>query len=1167
MKKNRVRFGSSQRNSFRKIWMIMKLISFILLVGTLQLSATVYSQNSRLTIKVKEAALVDVFEQITSNSGYTFVFNAEEVKEKKPVTVEVKNGSIQQVLELLLKNQQLKYSIVDNVVVISTNKEVASAEVDQDQKKTLKGHVLDGLSKEPMVGVNVYIKGTTLGTITDINGEFEFNVPEDSKILVISFIGFTTQEIEIENKTIFSIQLNPEVSEFKEVVVNGYQAIAKERTTGSFGLVKSEQLENEFNTDIRSKLDGKMSGVLINKEGGNTTIQIRGQSTFTATQDPLIVVDGLPIEGGWESIETNDVESITVLKDAASAAIWGTRAANGVIVVTTKSSTRRDKNNAIDVNVSTTIGDQLDLNDLQLASSADLVDFEYRSYYNDVINKVNQKQFHTGVSPVYYLFLDKPANITQQLNSLKNIDHTKQVEDLFMQKSMIHQANIAFQNRSGKNAFFVSINTRFNRGNMKGFSGQRFNLNLKDHFQISDKVSFDLGLTSTLMNNLSNGISVNNITRRKPYELILGENDEYLHQTSGWDIRWIRENRGEDKGYQNWDYNLLREFENMDNRTESMSNRLTTALNYTPVSGLELSTSYLYEIINSENRNHQNQNRYNTINDINRFTTFDEDNQSIIERQFPLGGIITLLPRTIKSFTWRNIAKYNKNWGDDHRLNVMLGTEMREYVSDSRKEVAVGYDDQSLVNQQLLLQGYVEDFRGQMVGFPTSYRKTFSYRKERHLSYFSNFSYSLFGKYTLTASARVDKTNLFGVNKRYRNNPLWSVGGKWNMMKEGFLPDFVNRLELRASYGYTANINRTAKHYATARYQISVLGEEYLQMASPKNNELGFEKTGTFNIGMDYAVLNNKISGSIEYFNKKSVDLLGNIANDPTTGWNNIFSNYAGMSNKGLELVINSTLINHKDVRWEMGFNFTTVKNRVDNISTILDGARYFTNGGSYSAKVGKPISSLYNYKSAGINNEGEFMTYKADGSVVNGTSAYFLNYEDLVWSGQTDPVYFGGLTSSVSYKKFNLSLNFTYKGGHVYRMPVPSYRDAVTMSNTHKSIAQSWTQSGDENKAGVLPKASGLDIYSKAWYEPSFWTDNRVFDASHIRFRNAILSYRTTFGSEQQYKTSFFVEVENIAVFTKNKLDIDPDYASAYSGELRFRQPMTFTLGIKTSF
>jgi TonB-linked SusC/RagA family outer membrane protein len=974
--------------------------------------------------------------------------------------------------------------------------------------------------------------------------------------------------IVIGNKDYFEVTLEIDVSVLYEVVATGYQVIAKERSTGSFGQVKSEVLENETSTDLRSELEGRVTGMLVDKDrNGNTMIQIRGQSTLTAGSEPLIVVDGLPIEGGWESIESNDIESVNVLKDASAAAIWGTRAANGVIVITTKSKTRKDKSNAIDVNIFTTIGDMYDLSDLQLASSSNLVDFEYQAYLTDIINVNSLVQEHHGVSPVYQLFRDKPANITEKLNELRAKDHSKQFEEYFMQKSVLHQANITFQNNIERNSFFVSLNTTLNKGNMVGDSNQRINLNLKDHFQISEKVSFDLGLNSILRKAKMNSVGAGSFAARKPYELITGENGEYLPETMQHHQAWLDEQDFESKGYLNWDYNRLRELENKDYTSETFENRLTTTLNYNPISGLDLSTSFLYEIRKSEYRNHENLNMFNTRNVINKYTLYDEATETI-DRQFPLGAILRINRSPISTYTWRNIAKYNRNFkGGDHRLNAMLGTEIRDATFQSSRNVTVGYDDRTLIAKQLTLTGAVEDFEGNSRGFGNSYLDEFGYRQERHLSYFSNFSYTLFDKYSFTASARVDKTNLFGVNKRFRNNPLWSVGGKWNIVKEEFLPDFINKLDLRSSFGYTANINRTARSYATALFGTNYLGEEYLNMRSPKNNDLGFERTAVINVGIDYSVLQNKFYGSIEFFNKKSTDVLGNVANDPTTGWSSIFSNYAHISNSGFELDVNSKIIDNKDIKWTVGFNFSTIKNSVDKVDTPLNAAKLFVNGGTGAARVGMPISLMYNWRSAGVNSVGEYLTYRADGTTVEGNDAYSLLFEDLVYSGQTDPKYFGGFTSTVEYKRFMLTANFTYKGGHISRMPMPSYGVAVGGSNTHRSIADSWSKAGDENKPGVLPAANGNEVLWTQWHVPAFRTDNRVFDASSLRFRNVVLSYNTTFGGGKKYRAQIFGEVKNVALFTKNKLGIDPDYINPYSGQLRFTEPRSFTVGIKTSF
>jgi hypothetical protein len=317
-------------------------------------------------------------------------------------------------------------------------------------------------------------------------------------------------------------------------------------------------------------------------------------------------------------------------------------------------------------------------------------------------------------------------------------------------------------------------------------------------------------------------------------------------------------------------------------------------------------------------------------------------------------------------------------------------------------------------------------------------------------------------------------------------------------------------------------------------------------------------------LGFDYALLSNKISGSIEYFSKLSTDVLGNRPNDPTTGWSSITSNYASISNNGIEFGINAIVLKTKTLAWSVGLNYTYLKNEILEVEPALNDAKIYLDGGAGAALEGYPISALNNYVSGGLTSTGDYITITADGSEVIGSEAYGLELEDLVFSGQVSPKYYGGFNTSLSYLKFTLSVNFTYQGGHVSRYPMPDYAYVIS-GNTHESIANTWQIAGDENKEGILPSIQGPDYNTTQWRVPAFRTDNRVFDASHIRLRNIVLSYNTNIKSK--INLQIFGEIKNVAVFTKNELDIDPASINPYTGQLRFTEPRSFIIGIKTNF
>jgi len=1140
----------------------MKMFVFLTLALTLSASANSFSQKQKVSLEFEDAKILEVFNEIKIQTGLRFIYNPDLMDDLEDVSIEVDNAEVGEVLNQIFENSKLECRFKDNVIMVVEKQQVEQKQ--KQDKRTIKGTVRDE-NGETIPGVSVVLKGTNIGVSTDIDGNYTLDIDGPGGKLVFSFVGMKMKEIVLKGENIIDAVMVVDQSMMSEVVVTGYQVLSKERVTGSFAQVKSEDLDKETSLDITSKLEGKLTGLLVDKDrDGNTIIQIRGQSTLKANMNPLIVVDGLPIEGSLSDIEANDIKSINVLKDASAASIWGTRAANGVIVVETKGGSELKESNKINVNYSMTIGGMNDLSDLQLASSSELVDFEYLSFLTGFIKPSTVANLHNPVSPVYQLLMDKPADLNAQLDALRKIDHTKQVEKYLMQRSIIHQAGVSFENASKKNTFYASLNTKVIRDNMIGNSSNRFNLNLKNRYSLTDDITFKVSLNTTLQNRKLNGISTSAISQRKPYELIMGEDGEYLPQTHGHHKAYT--DTFQELGYLNWDYNLKKEIDNYDNTQEILDNRFNVSLNYaTPIEGLSLNTSFLYQVSKNVGKKIENQSVWNTADFVNKYTLYDETTGEL-EHTFPVGSILTETSNPFSTHTFRNIASYTTNLNEGkHYINAMAGFEIREATWEGSKVVHVGYDDRSLQYQDLDLEGRVPTYSGDNANFPVnSFRSMFSYNKERHLSYFTNLGYTYLDRYSLTASARIDQTNLFGVDKRFRYNPLWSVGFKWAMTQEDFLPDYFNRLDLRLSYGFSGNVDHNAKSFATARYATDIYGQKYLQMQAPKNNDLSFEKTGTFNIGVDYSFLQNKLFGTLEYFTRESTDVLGSTQNDATTGWNSLFSNYASISNKGFEMDVNALIIDQKDLKLRLGVNYTFVKNELTKIKNAQNTSRLFIAGGADAAQLGQSISSLYNYRSAGINSSGDYLTYNKAGDVVTGADASTLLFEDLVNSGQTTPKYYGGISAGLDYKKFKLDLLLSYKGGHVSRMPIPNYGYAASILNTHESIAKSWRRAGDENKPGILPAMLGTVSTQSTWIAGAFNNDARVFDATSLRLKTIVLSYNTHFGAKDKKRIQFFAEMKNVWVWTKNDLDIDPDFINPYSGQLRFTDPRSYTLGFK---
>lgn len=1164
MVNNKSQFYRSKNNSSLRLAMLTFMMLFFVTGSFAQDRIT----TTFITTSFEKANLSEVIRKIENNTDFKFVYQSDLLTQKDKsgtLTLAHKKWSVGEILVELGKIYDLGFKQVSNNITIKDNRDESSN--DQGEPILIMGVITDDLG-DALPGVAILEVGTLNGEITDFDGEYTIKASSNG-VLEFSFLGFITKRINIDNRTDISFQMVPDNTVLSEVVITGYQTLSSEVATGSYGVIKEDQIQNQIEENLTDRLNGLTTGLVVDKNpDGTEEVIIRGQSTFSSNRQPLIVVDGLPIEGGWESIEPNDVKSINVLKDASASSIWGTRASNGVIVIETKSASTVAGRSRVTVGFNTTIGEMSNISDLQLANSSDLVDFEFYANLKGAVSPIDLARNHFAISPVTQLLLDNPPDISQQLDYLKTLDHTSQIEDNLMRNSVLYQANVFLQNTSDRNMFSVSFNGKSNQTNMVGTGNKQFNINLKNEFKIIEKLKFNIGINANYRVDEFNGISGGTISGRKPYELLLGVNGEHLAQSFTWHQRYI--DQFQERGYLNWNYNLIDEVGNADNTVSALNTRINASFVYQPITGLNITASFLFENGDRQSRNLQSEGVYSTANMINQYTLLDPTT-GLLNLQFPRGSINRVATNPYNSYTIRALASYNRAFFDnDLKMDVLGGYEIREYTASSRSDAYVGFDDQGLEYSNLYLQGFVEKFDGSTSSvFPTStFDSNFTWDRDRHISYFGNFNFTYKNRYTLTASARIDKASLFGVDQRFKNNPLWSVGGKWNIMKEEFGPDFFDRLEFRVSYGFTGNINKDFASYATAVYGTNPLTQvQFLKLKTPKNDDLSFEKTAIFNAGIDFALKNNILGGSIEVFTKNSQDLLGQFPNDPTTGWSFINSNYANMSNKGLEVGLNSTMIKTENITWSAGINFSTVKNEVTNVVNQLTGARYYIYGGTGAAKEGFPISALYNFQYAGLNQYGNYLYRTADGGIVEGRDSGTLLFEDLVYSGQTTPKYYGGFNTIVSYKGLSLNLLLTYKAGYVSRLPMLDYNAAAFTGNTHETIANVWTRPGDELKDGVLPayyneETDVINSLDNSWRNNAFANDARYFDASHIRFKNVRLSYDTVFGGKKQFNIQVYGLVQNLAVFTKNNLGIDPDYINPYTGALRFTEPRNYALG-----
>ncbi|MBI9057212.1 MAG: SusC/RagA family TonB-linked outer membrane protein [Labilibaculum sp.] len=1171
MKKNCVYISREQSYSpLRKILLTMKLSVFLFLLGIMSVQANeIFSQTS-LNIQMKDASVEEVLEQIQTQCNYDFIYDYEYVSELDNVDVDFNSASLDVVLYEILKDSNLDYRLEDEVIILFP-REVAKPvstesnknEIEQE-KKSVTGQVTDKDGVR-LPGVSVVVKGTSTGVATNIDGEYTLEIEGNKAVLIYSFVGMLPQEIVYSGQKNQNVTLLADSEQMNEVVVTGYQTISKERATGAFEKVSSKVLDEKSTFKLLDKLEGQTSGVLFDKSGNMT---IRGVSTMNASRAPLIVVDGFPIEGNLETINPNDIDNITVLKDAAAASIWGARAANGVIVVVSKKNGKKGKPR-VEFSSTLSITGQPDLDDQPVASTASFLGAEKflaDNGWQTLPQGANQYPITQGMDA--YLRLNEglitQVESDQIINGLKSVDVRDEFADLFLRKAVRQQYNLSVSGAGEKNNYFLSLSYDDNDDFAKGNDSDRLIANMRLSSELSDRITVNAGISATLRNNYNNGISIGSLASVPQYQTILDANGNYVPQPYSY-YQPTKESLVAQGYPYNWDYNLYQEYENKDNSTKNTDLRMNVGVNVKLLKGLDFDGRYQYEMGNTEGENLYNEDTYYVRGAVNRYTHID--NGEIITN-FPKGHVFSESFRSYRSFTTRGQLNFNRSFNDGkHQINAIAGMEVRKVTGESSSLTKYGYDPQSL---QYVAVNHNEQYTAAISGSKLRIGDAtkFTEEEDRFLSYYGNAAYTYNDKYTFTASARLDDSNLFGADSKYRNVPLWSTGVNWQLHKEDFMKsDLINRLTLRMTYGTNGNVSKTTSPYLIASVTKDYRDQhQYAYVQNPKNPNLRWEKTAVVNLGVDYAIWNNRVSGSLEYYTKYSTDLLGNVSLNATYGFDSALMNFAEMSNKGIDASVNVAVVNKK-VKWNTIVNFSYNKNRVEKVEVPDETVSSYIGG---VAREGKPLQYMYSYKWAGLSNEGYPQVYNENGEAID-HETQLEDYKALKYQGTTTPKYYGSWQNVVSYKGLRLSMLMTYKLGYRFRKPTISYSSLNSSMNrnwVHEDYDKRWQKAGDELNTDIPVLPENFSNIGRYFGSYTSLSDNLVESASHIRFREVILSYnlpKQWIKSLAMESLTIGAQARNLGVITFNDSGIDPENIP-YLGGYGTPKP-EFTFSLKATF
>lgn len=1143
---------------------IMKLTGFILLTALLQVSAEGLSQ--RVSISVKDAPLIKVFESITKQTGYHFFYNQEQLHKARRVSLQITNASLDEALVACFKGQPFSYSIVNKIIVVK-EKSLAISNYNEEISAgnppliDVKGKVVNEKG-DAVEGVTVKVKGTEKTTLTDKNGEFSFVTVENDAVLVFTHVSMEMFELKVSGKTELLISLRAKFSALGEVTIavnTGYQKISKERFVGSYSQLDNAAYERRAGMDIIGRLDGTVTSVLFDKKSGSTnqlqTVQIRGLSTLdnpkSPNKAPLIILDNFPFRQDIGTINPNDVESISILKDAAATSIWGAQAGNGVIVITTK---KGKFNQPLRVSVSSNISiqekpDQYYYPQMSIPDfvDAEIMLFSKGKYDADLVNTSSWPV----ISPVVEVLSKRKAGKISATDSAIQIDAFRGLDlrrDLnkYVYRPAVSQQHYINLN-GGNNLLSYSLSAGYNRSlnNVKN-SAPDDQFTIKTNFGFHPIKNMEVTTDVNYSQSMKRSSDFSLPAKTLPYAQLADAEGNPLALPNGRRLAYM-DTAGAGK-LLDWIYRPLQEPGLTDRLNVTRLILLNLGLSYRFTTWLNANFNYQYNSQFSNNSNYHSQKTYYVRDLVNQFTNLSQTNPDL-RYPVPVGGILEVAHGESISQNARAQLNVNRNFDNKHLVTALAAAELSETKGsgDGNRFYAYNKDNGAykssidyitpfplyggtLGNRQIPGGGYVPS------------------RSNRFVSFLGNASYTYSNRYTFYASARKDGSNVFGVNTNRKWKPLWSAGASWDISRENFYHvRSVPYLRLRASYGYTGNPGN-ATGLPTITYSQNFANLTNLVVAAPgdaPNPDLRWEKVRVINTALDFSLFNdNKLSGSIEIWQKKSTDVISTSPFAPSTGITTYIVNVANLKGNGFDLSLNSKNID-RNFKWETRFGLSYAKIIVAKNNNNLYSATDFVNY-SLNAAEGKIAYGIGSYKWAGL----DPLTGDPRGilqkQVSNNYTAIFNDsIGNQVFHGSSVPLYFGYIGNYFRWKNFTLSANITYRFNFYFRKPAISYFNLANNGIGHADYTKRWQKPGDEKYTNVPSFTYPLNSLRDLFYE---YSEVNVLRGDNIRLQDVRLEYAWNNKTKKlpvikSFNVFLYANNLNAILWRKNKSNLDPDF------------------------
>lgn len=1045
---------------------------FLLMGVNVCLVAETYSQKTFFTIKSDNLTVKEVFNKIEKESEYIFFYMDNSVDLNRKVPVKVEERQVNKILDQIFEGKNIHYVILDRQIIISKDKKSLPSTL-QQKGKVITGIVRDATG-EPVIGANIVEKGTTNGTISDMNGKFSLTVAPKA-VLQISYIGFNTTEVPVGSKTSLTVKLTEDNQALDEVVVVGYGVMRKSDLTGSVGSVKSDVIQKQAISSFDQGLQGKVAGVQVmatsGSPGGVVDIRIRGGNSLTSGNQPLYVIDGYPVTAGGAAggsgagqnplatLNPGDIESMEILKDASATSIYGSRGANGVILITTK----RGKQGKTTVTYDGYAGFQ------QVGKKLDMMN---ATEWAELANEGAA----TDGRPAYY-----PSTSPNPLYpSVDRLGEGTDYQDLIFREAPIHSHNVSINGGSENTKFSVVASYFAQDGVVRNQDFNRVSLRNNIDTKISKVVDLSTSLTiSRVFADIGreNGDGGGN-TSIINAALVLPPTVPVRHPETG---EYIRMNYLSGSSAVP---NPIPYIEHLQDKGTIDRILVSADLTFHIIDGLTLKVSGGADM-SSALREVYEPKETNTGYNAN--------------------GIAQQQNRRSSSYSNENVLTYIKKFGV-HSLNVMVGSSL---LYDENKTSSMTARD--FISD---VYGYNNLDAGAQWDKPNTGRS-----KSTLLSGFGRINYVLMDKYLFTVTGRADGSSKFGANNKWAFFP--SFAAAWRVNQEKFMKniDWISNLKIRGSWGVTGNQNiasySSSEKMNTYVYPIGGVTSVGIGAANMPNPDLKWETTAITDIGIDFGVFNNRLNFTADYYYKKTTDLLWNISVPLTTGFGSVLKNIGSLQNKGLELSLSADVLTGQ-FKWNTMINWSTNKNKVLDIPGYIP-----TQQGTISGHLKVNGSWLEPGLSVGVWNllktDGVMRTDKewkeaprmADATFDQVGDMRFVDKdgdgkisfgEDRMIVGDPNPDFIFGWTNNFSYKNFDLSIYINGSvGNDIYNVLRAETNIVSTWGNQRKEVLNRWTAS---NPNGKYPRAHVLVNQNL------LQSDFLIEDGSFLRVQNVTLGY-----------------------------------------------------------